>query len=133
MPLRIIAISDTHRFHEKMGEIPDGDVLIHAGDMTGRGTVTDTIAVYEWLSFLPHPRIIFTPGNHDAIFEEKLREQFPRVGTLIDRYTDIDGMRVYGSTWQSFFRNWSFNFPPGQAAKSKRLKLGAGYLTTPQS
>ena len=29
-----VLISDTHSRHEQLGELPDGDVLIHAGDFT---------------------------------------------------------------------------------------------------
>ena len=37
MPLRIVCLSDTHGYHDKL-EVPDGgDILIHAGDISGRG------------------------------------------------------------------------------------------------
>ena len=31
--LRVVCISDTHNDVEKLGELPPGDVLIHAGDL----------------------------------------------------------------------------------------------------
>ena len=38
--MRIVCISDTHLAHETaMIKIPDGDILIHAGDGTHEGTV----------------------------------------------------------------------------------------------
>ena len=32
--LRIVCISDTHNNHRLLKTIPDGDILIHAGDFT---------------------------------------------------------------------------------------------------
>ncbi|CAJ1445439.1 unnamed protein product, partial [Effrenium voratum] len=34
--LRLVVVSDTHNFHHKL-KLPDGDVLIHAGDFTQYG------------------------------------------------------------------------------------------------
>lgn len=34
--LKIVCISDTHGMHRKM-KIPEGDVLVHAGDITMKG------------------------------------------------------------------------------------------------
>jgi hypothetical protein len=34
--LRLVCISDTHNQHRKI-KVPDGDVLIHAGDITSKG------------------------------------------------------------------------------------------------
>ena len=36
--MRLVLISDTHNRHLEMAPPPDGDVLIHGGDLTGRGT-----------------------------------------------------------------------------------------------
>ena len=36
MTMRIVAISDTHGLHDTL-TIPDGDVLVHAGDITRHG------------------------------------------------------------------------------------------------
>ena len=39
--MRLVTISDTHDKHrdERFPEIPDGDILIHAGDATRKGTL----------------------------------------------------------------------------------------------
>ena len=34
--MRLVCISDTHTFHEDVN-LPDGDILIHAGDFTNKG------------------------------------------------------------------------------------------------
>eukprot|EP00466_Bigelowiella_natans_P010136 jgi/Bigna1/144775/aug1.91_g19483 len=56
-PLRIVAISDTHNMHKKL-KIPSGDVLIHCGDFTNKGTEKETEAFGRWLASLPHPHKI---------------------------------------------------------------------------
>ena len=38
--MRIVCVSDTHGFH-KYTEVPDGDVLIHGGDLTKHGSLED--------------------------------------------------------------------------------------------
>lgn len=37
--MRLVCISDTHSLHWQMPAIPEGDVLIHAGDSLGQGTL----------------------------------------------------------------------------------------------
>ena len=44
---RLVCISDTHGFHDF--DVPDGDVLVHAGDLTKRGGMGETRAAAEWL------------------------------------------------------------------------------------
>ncbi len=39
---RIVCLSDTHNFHERI-VVLDGDILIHAGDATIRGTIDETM------------------------------------------------------------------------------------------
>ncbi len=36
-PMRLVALADTHSYHAAL-TVPDGDVLVHAGDMTRLGT-----------------------------------------------------------------------------------------------
>jgi 3',5'-cyclic AMP phosphodiesterase CpdA len=48
---RFVCISDTH---SRMFPVPDGDVLLHSGDLTNIGTVQDFKTTMEWLYGLPH-------------------------------------------------------------------------------
>jgi hypothetical protein len=48
---RFVCISDTH---SKIFEIPDGDVLLHAGDLTTWGHKEDMEKVVDWLCGLKH-------------------------------------------------------------------------------
>jgi len=68
--MRIVCISDTHSLHRRIPEIPDGDVLIHAGDCLGAGTLDNVEDLNDWLGTLPHRHKIVIAGNHDWVFQE---------------------------------------------------------------
>ncbi len=120
--VRIVCLSDTHDRHDGIA-VPDGDLLIHSGDLTLKGDDSNIRAGFAWLSRLPHDRIIFVPGNHDFAFEKRpdvVRElalEFPRVEVLIDRRTDVENHMVYGSPYQPWFLDWAFNFARGDAGE----------------
>lgn len=62
--MRIISISDTHGLHNDL-EIPNGDVLVHAGDMTSHGRLTQIEDFNKWIGSFPHKHKIAISGNHD--------------------------------------------------------------------
>ena len=41
--MKLVCISDTHSMHRRITDLPDGDLLIHAGDCLGAGTL-DNVA-----------------------------------------------------------------------------------------
>jgi len=118
-PLTLVAISDTHSLHRHV-KLPDGDVLIHAGDFmnTGRNfhEVTDFA---NWFMNQPHKYKILVAGNHDILMEQN------RFGCLemfksLEHYTKpfyylqdssvvIEGWKFWGSPYQPEFFNWAFN------------------------
>jgi hypothetical protein len=49
---RFICISDTHCNTFK---VPEGDVLLHAGDLTHTGRFKQMKPTVSWLKSLPHP------------------------------------------------------------------------------
>jgi hypothetical protein len=53
---RFVLISDTHG---KTFPVPDGDVLLHSGDLTRSGTLSDLRHMMAWLCALPHPIKMF--------------------------------------------------------------------------
>ena len=67
MTWKVVAITDTHNRHEDL-TLPDGDILIHAGDATNKGTHTELLAFFEWFGNQPHAHKIFVAGNHDFRF-----------------------------------------------------------------
>lgn len=52
--LRFLLLSDTHELHRKLN-VPDGDILIHAGDFTMLSKRLRAISDFNaWLGELPH-------------------------------------------------------------------------------
>ena len=61
--MRFVMLSDTHG---EGVDIPEGDVLIYAGDWSpGRGDLEDTHKFAQWIGDQPHTHILVIPGNHD--------------------------------------------------------------------
>ena len=116
--MKIVCISDTHGIHDRMlHQIPKGDILLHAGDITRRGRLEDLSDVEQFFGDLPHPHKVFTPGNHDWCFEREREEAVSRVSSascLIDEEIDIGGLKIWGSPWQPEFHDWAFNLPRGK-------------------
>jgi Icc-related predicted phosphoesterase len=116
--MKIVLISDTHGLHEKMlHNLPEGDMIIAAGDISNRGLIYEINQFTEWFSKLPYKYKIFIAGNHDFGFE-KIRKS-NEVGISIphgviylqDEMVEIEGLKIYGSPWQPEFHNWAFNLP----------------------
>src|SRR5690606_12635911 len=111
--MRIIALSDTHGKHRKI-EIPDGDILIHAGDISSRGEKNEVVDFLDWFESQRHQHKIFIPGNHDFFFEveslSEINSLIPEgVTYLNDSGVEIGGVRIWGSPITPWFNNWAFN------------------------
>jgi Icc-related predicted phosphoesterase len=135
--MRIVCISDTHSLHENMRHtLPEGDVLIHAGDCTNKGSQRDVEEFVHWyMNIQSYDTKIFIAGNHDFAFEnyryphhkgdydwyynlmneENLSQS--DVVYLEDKQCIIDSpefsrpIKFWGSPWQPEFYNWAFNLP----------------------
>ena len=100
--MRIVCISDTLSMHHDL-VVPDGDMLIHAGDLTMKSSRGEIMTAFAWLDKMPREQVIFVPGNHDFGFERHsdllgvLRAKFPRLHVLMDGGATIAGKRDYGS------------------------------------
>ncbi len=67
--MKICCISDTHcRAHPK--DLPDADVLIHAGDLSLTGEPHEIQHGLAWLRRFPHKYKIVIGGNHDNTLAE---------------------------------------------------------------
>lgn len=113
--MRVVCISDTHGKLAAL-RIPDGDLLVHAGDATKRGTLEELQRFGDELAALRRRfrEIVFVPGNHDFICEtnpQRSAQILSAATVLSDRAWTVAGTRVYGSPWQPWFCDWAFNFP----------------------
>jgi Icc-related predicted phosphoesterase len=116
--LRFVCISDTHSLHRKI-VVPDGDVLVHAGDITRQGEVDTVYDFSMWLAELPHAHKVVIPGNHDFCFDIRhprydeiarpiLDKRRPNIHFLLDMARTIAGLRFYGSPWVANLSGWAF-------------------------
>ncbi|KAJ7461781.1 Metallo-dependent phosphatase-like protein [Mycena galericulata] len=126
---RFVLMSDTHT---STFEVPTGDVLLHTGDLTQRGTLEELRTTMEWLYSLPHPVKIIIAGNHDlavhrewydANWERKRHKTKESAGAIFDllrgpdeqyKFRAHEGGKewtVYGSPWSPVFGNWAFGYP----------------------
>ncbi|GAA4313836.1 hypothetical protein GCM10023115_29450 [Pontixanthobacter gangjinensis] len=113
--MRLIGIADTHNKHHQI-PIPDGDILIHAGDCTDGGTRNETKNFLEWFSRQPHQYKLLVPGNHDFFFEkpEYLKNIPSNIHLLIDNGVEIEGIKFWGSPVTPGLSNWAFNRERGE-------------------
>lgn len=145
-PLKIICISDSHN---KQPEVPPGDVLIHAGDLTENGSFDEVQNQLNWLSSQPHKHKILIAGNHDVLLDEAFLEKFPqRRYEQIKTAADLDWgdviylqdtctiltfesggatdsstrqLVIFGSPWTPQYGNSAFQYPREEDIWSERI------------
>ena len=128
--MKITLISDTHNKHKYItNDLPGGDLLIHAGDISSMGYEHEIREFCKWYNSLDnYTNKVFIAGNHDWGFQintEKVKE-------ILDFYGNITYLQdnevlvgeklvsIYGSPWQPEFYNWAFNLPrKGDELKEK--------------
>ena len=115
--IRVVCISDTHNTHHTQPPLPEGDILIHAGDLTQSGTVEELDDALAWLAAQPHPHKFMIAGNHDAAFTAPgIRERIPLGLTYLEDSSaelTVRGrtLRVYGSPPTPKQGSWPFQYP----------------------
>ncbi|QKX54747.1 uncharacterized protein TRUGW13939_01836 [Talaromyces rugulosus] len=127
-PISVVCVSDTHN---SQPALPDGDVLIHAGDLTQSGSLTELKVTVDWLRAQPHPNKIVVAGNHDLCLDanyhsaassthtSKAQDEYFDWGDIIylqNSETTITcqngrSIRIYGSPYSARHGNWAFQYP----------------------
>lgn len=102
---RIIALSDTHNRHRGI-QVPDGDILIHAGDATTHSTLSEMVEFCNWMEGLPHQYKFYIPGNHDRsvdYFFDNIKHLFAAAGVevLHNKTVEVKDLRIHGLSWIS--------------------------------
>lgn len=144
--MRITLISDTHTKHWELdGQLPGGDLLIHAGDIMNSGRNANDISDFcKWFNGLEqYDHKVFIAGNHDRMFEdypEKAMEivnSYKWIDYLQDDWiqvgNDTSMVKLYGSPWQPEFYSWAFNLPkggPGLMSKWEAIPSDTDILIT---
>jgi Icc-related predicted phosphoesterase len=111
--MQLVLISDTHSELHTLS-VPNGDILICAGDFSDFGTIEELRAFNDALGALPHRHKLVVAGNHDYCFD---RDPIGSVAALTnaeylqDREVTIEGLRIYGSPWMSPSFSHAFCLP----------------------
>lgn len=119
--MKFVFISDTHD-QKPVDPIPDGDFLIHCGDIFGNDSVDNLVRFNGWMGTLPHKHKIIIAGNHDFLFEkqnELARSLLTNVTYLQDEFVILENFKIYGSPWQPWFYDWAFNLQRGEPLRQK--------------
>ena len=112
--MRIVCLSDTHDSFREFS-VPDGDLLLHGGDLSRRGTLQEVTASANWLRSLPHPHKVVIGGNHDFCLERgDPREILHGLSYLQDEWVVINGIKIFGSPWSPTHGNWAFQADRGE-------------------
>jgi len=120
--IKIGCISDTHCQLDSV-DIPDCDILVHAGDALSRGTYSEWTRFLDRYSILPHKHKIYVPGNHDRITEQDedlIKKECAEAGVIYLNNTGItlDGIKFWGSEITPRFHNWAWNRDSGISGTS---------------
>ncbi len=146
-PVSVVCVSDTHNNQPKL---PDGDVLIHAGDLTQSGSLRELQATIDWLRAQPHAVKIVVAGNHDLLLDTSCDGQRGTRDTAAAERGAIDWgdvlylenaattvtcangrrLRVYGSPWSPRFGNWAFQYPRGEDVWAETIPRDIDILVT---
>ena len=109
-PFRVVCISDTHNRHSWLSDvIPNGDLLIHCGDVMFQGFGgTDTLSAFnEWIGGFEHRNKVLIGGNHDRTIESldrtELRERILTNCHFLENETmvipEFGDLKLFGTGW----------------------------------
>jgi Icc-related predicted phosphoesterase len=126
--MKITLLSDTHTKHKHvhnkgLGDLPGGDLIIHAGDISSMGYKHEIVEFAKWFNQLEYKHRIFIAGNHDWGFQNNVEQIIESISvyegityiedelhSITDEIMDSD-FNIYGTPWQPEFCNWAFNLP----------------------
>jgi Icc-related predicted phosphoesterase len=126
--MKCIFVSD---FHTHSIETPPGDLLIVAGDMTMRGADSELQWFKKWLEIQPQRHKVWVAGNHDRGLErdparaEAIAKETATI-YLNDSFTEVGGLRIWGSPITPRFYNWAFMRDRGPAIREHWEQIPEG-------
>jgi Icc-related predicted phosphoesterase len=104
---RLVLMSD---LHDRPAHVPQGDVLVIAGDFTCGDDELSLRSDLSWIKSLGFLSVVAVVGNHDLSLMHALRTKPQMVDDLLQRAgitllrdaeTEVNGLRFYGVGWQS--------------------------------
>ena len=124
-PVSVVCISNTYY---QRPDIPEGDILIHAGDLTSDGSLPQFQQTLDWLKNQPHPIKIVVAGMTDQLMDRKKQrgrrwkpEDRAKVKWGDIHYLENNGitvtapngrqLRIWGSPNSPYLRGMAFQYP----------------------
>ncbi len=104
--MKLICIADTHSYHHDV-KVPDGDVLIHAGDLTMVGSLHELLDFNDWMEKQPHNYKIVIAGNHDRALGQSPMLGYKMLTNCIylqNSGVELDGVNFWGSPYTPAFQ-----------------------------
>jgi Icc-related predicted phosphoesterase len=119
--VRLIVVSDTHGLHNRIESLPEGDGLVHGGDLMNSGYDPEDIRSFNhWLGKHSFEHRIVIGGNHDRFFQnspKQARGLLTNAIYLENSGVTINGVSFWGSPYTPEFLNWAFMYPRGETAR----------------
>jgi Icc-related predicted phosphoesterase len=119
--VRLVVLSDTHGLHDRIESLPEGDVLVHAGDFMNSGyEVQEILSFNRWLGEQPFKHRVVCGGNHGRYFEaapEQARTLLTNALYLENTGVSIDNVTFWGSPYTPEFLHWAFMYSRGTSAQ----------------
>jgi len=95
--MEILHISDTHGKHRLIKELPKADMIVHTGDMTEDGKVSEMMDFLEWFCDLDYRHKIFVGGNHDLCLDGgQIDGLLDNCHYLNQSGVEIEGLKIWG-------------------------------------
>jgi len=118
--VRFVCVSDTHSNQRLLGKLPEGDVLLHAGDITNRGTMAELKIFNTWLGNQPHRHKLVIAGNHDYALDKKYHDGSTKNCKVMEniltnctylnnKAVTVHGYKIYGRPESPEFHHMAFN------------------------
>lgn len=108
--MKLVLLSDTHGKHDEVS-VPNGDVLVHAGDLTMLGHLKEYESVARWLNTQPHKYIVIIAGNHDFSSYQLPSLLDPRIHYLNNSGIEIENKFFWGSPITPRYGRWAHMLP----------------------
>lgn len=103
--MKITCTADLHGYYP---ELPGGDLLIIAGDLTASDKQDQHWEFQKWACEQDYKRVIFISGNHDNWLQSNECGGVPdfdgqKLEYLCDSGTEFEGLKIWGSPWTAQF------------------------------
>ena len=123
--MRICIISDKHNHPLRNMNLPDADVLLHAGDWTGHGSLVEVEQFNNYCGQVKDKfkyGILCCAGNHELGVEANYtlsKSLLTNVSMLTDEAIEIEGVKFWFSPFSKWFFGWAWNLHPGKELEDK--------------